>query len=390
MCTTLDERRRRNASSPFGRLPPEVIVHILTAAVTYPPTKTSQTPEYDSRWSRAMLLCAHVRAVALRTPSLWAFIDSRWSLPWIELCLGRAESTPLFLSAHATSPVRVLSDLLNRCSALFIDAGGQNDVNGFVSQCPPLQLDVVLNAGGNLSELRTFEFHGVSHSPFHLTSSFLGGSCQSLNSLVLHGVDIRNTPSFLSLRYLELKWIHTDRQLSSLRRMLEGAPLLETLSISYLFARDAHSYSSRDVNLDEEKRVDLHLLRALRITGTFMGVSILLRLLRVLPNPLDELDFSVENYDSTALGPSFQQRMDDIYTRISHLWAGKTGTSLAPMSELRIPPSCGRTLRLTSKIMTSPDGRLSNAAFTAQYTSSYHSFSSPVETIYHQSWPADA
>jgi hypothetical protein len=384
---SINELRRRNAATPFGRLPPELIIQILAYAVASGHSDKSQIPKYDARWSRAMLICAYIRAIALSTPALWTLIDCRWSLPWIDLCLERARNKSITLSAEAKAPIRVLGGLLHKCRGLAIEANSLQ-----TEDCPQRRLEALLCADGDPSNIESFQFYGSSSSPVHITPLFLGGVCDSLRSLVLHGVDVQETPSFPALRHLELKWVHTDRTCLSLLRMLERAPLLETLSIAHVYIRDAQPFTALHQNETGQPCPDLHLLRTLRVCSTLTGVSVLLRILQSLPNPSDELSITVENYDNlSALDASFKQRIEEVYTRIAQFWYRKTSSSLAQFSELHTSlsktKSRAQTLQLICRAAAAQNDSTADVTFAAQLVPSCSILPSfDIATICTRSW----
>jgi hypothetical protein len=74
-----DSNAERNASSPFCRLPPEVLGRILSFAQSPLATSAEQMSEpewtdFNPRWMECINVCRRVRAVALETPRLWSTI----------------------------------------------------------------------------------------------------------------------------------------------------------------------------------------------------------------------------------------------------------------------------------------------------------------------------
>jgi hypothetical protein len=54
----------------------------------------------DSAWINVLVVCSHLRSVALSTPELWAHVDCTIgpNKRWIEICVERAKDVPLILS----------------------------------------------------------------------------------------------------------------------------------------------------------------------------------------------------------------------------------------------------------------------------------------------------
>ncbi|TFK65686.1 hypothetical protein BDN72DRAFT_772957, partial [Pluteus cervinus] len=94
-----DLHSKRNAISPIYRLPPEILIrifHFFQRTVTGENTDFSEAEKYLG-WSIVLQVTQHWRDVALGSPELWSNIvvnDPRW----IEKCLERSGSNPLFIN----------------------------------------------------------------------------------------------------------------------------------------------------------------------------------------------------------------------------------------------------------------------------------------------------
>jgi hypothetical protein len=93
-----EERRaigpRRNALTPLGRLPEEVLIEIA-GLLMLPGRLFAGLSEYN-----VAQVCGGLRSIIINTPNLWAYIDLNRSVRWCKLCVERAGSTALSLSYH--------------------------------------------------------------------------------------------------------------------------------------------------------------------------------------------------------------------------------------------------------------------------------------------------
>jgi hypothetical protein len=110
--------KNTNESSSMLRLPLEILVRIITlvqrsqAFIPWPdayprtrpplifPTGALGYDIYDVEWHNVMLVCSHIRVIALHSPALWSYIDTRWPRTKIDLCVSRALPHPLQIRAH--------------------------------------------------------------------------------------------------------------------------------------------------------------------------------------------------------------------------------------------------------------------------------------------------
>jgi hypothetical protein len=105
-----DSNAERNASSPFCRLPPEVLGRILSFAQSPLATSAEQMSEpewtdYNPKWMECINVCRRVRAVALETPRLWSTIPYdpyREPGAFTHLCLSRPQPCKLDVLIHKT------------------------------------------------------------------------------------------------------------------------------------------------------------------------------------------------------------------------------------------------------------------------------------------------
>jgi hypothetical protein len=101
-------KKRFNHSSPLCTIPNEILGRILlhTQATTQP--RRGAIDAYDfymdhlgpySKWKNMMLVCSHIRKIAVSTPELWTHVDLAWPSDCISMVLSRAKTLPLTFSA---------------------------------------------------------------------------------------------------------------------------------------------------------------------------------------------------------------------------------------------------------------------------------------------------
>ncbi|KAI0055613.1 hypothetical protein BV25DRAFT_1736719 [Artomyces pyxidatus] len=84
-------RTRRNALSPIGRLPPEILVRIFS----FDTTPDDGSPTYHLM--RITHICRRWRSVAIGCPTLWGCINLAVDRRWAKVMLARAKAAPLSL-----------------------------------------------------------------------------------------------------------------------------------------------------------------------------------------------------------------------------------------------------------------------------------------------------
>jgi hypothetical protein len=108
-------KRKHNLMTTLCRLPDELIVAILrkfqekkwipkeygTFQIsgydqrTDPGIDFFDFDDYDFQWTRMLLVCKHIHAVALGTPQLWARLDCNKSPEWNSMAITRSKFAPL-------------------------------------------------------------------------------------------------------------------------------------------------------------------------------------------------------------------------------------------------------------------------------------------------------
>ena len=122
------ERRAINGLLPISRLPPELVIHIMRIAASFPIPEDIHKP-----WALVVVtqVYHHWRAVALSTPSLWCnivLLSPR--VEHLEEWLKRSKGLPVFIAhssrfwkeedTHTVALTNVLKDNWRRLRALVI------------------------------------------------------------------------------------------------------------------------------------------------------------------------------------------------------------------------------------------------------------------------------
>lgn len=117
----------RNANVAFCKLPDELLALILKLVQGREPGGDGDKHDHvlwdcavEASWRHATAICARVRALAVRSPELWACIHFSWPQLWVDLCVRRAGDCPLSISTDSgTRPgAQSLETLLPRTQCL--------------------------------------------------------------------------------------------------------------------------------------------------------------------------------------------------------------------------------------------------------------------------------
>jgi hypothetical protein len=286
----------RNAATGLCSLPSEVLVAIFellqhgrkpsldTDADTITPFSRLN---HDGSWTRMMLVCVHLRKIALATPGLWAVQDRRQDSPsWHLLTCRRAGDVPLILSLQDVEYPSVMQDWKRARVAR-------------VANCPSHAYGPLLDSATPALEALHLHTRLRTRWPFILSRGFLGGSPDMLVHLVLDGpsVLLRDAPSLPMLRYLFLSKVVADVGFEALCRCLKRMPVLEELvvkSVDFCHLVDA------DHVLPVPERISLPHLRTLFIAA-FLAESA--ALLRCLPLPATSLSVTTLYSQNNRAGP---------------------------------------------------------------------------------------
>jgi hypothetical protein len=326
-------RVHRNALTPLGRLPDEILRHVLEFVVRFchegftgSPADIAYQPWYEVGysigWVSVMGVCSHIRSQMIESHSFWTYIDMDRQRPWVQLCLERCGSLPLSLAfggkKHGPQNMQLLRALVPRahdlrCSLIYA----------------PLELHILIRdlLNQSLPHLRVLAHEAGAHGGLNLSPAFLRSN--KVPNLVILRVDQVNIKesnlSFPALRFLHFGAAYVDGRAETLLRLLEGSPLIEDIEIIKIsFANPPDGLYMRPLHLPHLSRVD--------ITAPLPWVSILSR---SLPTPKKAYYLSVMKGD-----PEYPQVVQDpleaasiralVFDQVLCILGPSTGPSLRP------------------------------------------------------------
>jgi hypothetical protein len=284
-------KRHRNSLIPVCHLPPELLAHIFSfvqRGVAHSSKNVDPDFEFDkiaSDWSRVMRVCTYFRAVAIQTPMLWDVQDfTRPASEWRDLCLSRAAEIPTCVFINQLSH----GDHLRHAWKAVVEGDA---VHADVLNTAPnlLILAICLN---------------WRPTPFEITPSFFGGS-PSITHLSLHGVQLLlgKAPDMPVLRRLVLREIVADLDLEEMAEFFERTPLLENLSLHFIYLGSAREVVNESTVIPVPRRVSLPHLKTLLLEDAPAEASAFVRLLSM---------------PSTTLGIKVAETDDEIRITSNH------------------------------------------------------------------------
>jgi hypothetical protein len=284
-------RTRRNSYTPLCQLAPEILGRILLfAQIGANGTHIVRTPwiDFDPAWTRCMLVCRHVREVAVGTPILWKFLflakeQERTALGWWILCVSRAKNYPLEFV------VDLNKDRSVGPREAFLRAHWHRARKMDLDHRSPLQEGIVVlpeEQFPQLEYLRVLTFHT------DVTAQFLGGVSTTLTRLELNTISsvIQGAPRLPALRTLKFVTNDTGGSHKDPRHfdmLLLGTPALEALSI-HIMGSLSLDFATEDA-LRAAPTFSLPNLHTLQLIGPRHGLS---GLLRMLPRPRSALSIT--------------------------------------------------------------------------------------------------
>jgi hypothetical protein len=278
-------KRRRNSFVPVCCLPSELLAHIFSL-VQHRVGHASKNADPDfafditaNDWSRVMRVCAHFRAVAIQTPMLWNVQD--FTCPaseWRDLCLSRAAEIPTCVSINKLSD----GNHLKHAWKAVVEGGA-------------VHADVLNAAAPNLLILALRSYHYEGFLDFEITPSFLGGS-PSITHLSLYGLHLllSEAPDMPVLRCLVLRGMVADLDLEEMADFFERTPLLESLSIHFIYLGSAPEVVNESTVIPVPRRVSLPHLKTFLLEDALAEASAFVRLLSM---PSTTLGIKIEDTD---------------------------------------------------------------------------------------------
>jgi hypothetical protein len=257
--------KNTNKHPAMLRLPVETLVHIIKLVQRTPrsgPTSLISIGAlgddlYDLRWYKVMSVCSHLRVIAIRSPALWSFIDTRWPRTFVDLCLSRALPYPLQILARVVDDRSSLlaQRLLHHARDAEIIFGGPGPAaiqdpnppyrNGTLDEIPGAEIGPdrwrvlcqrVLRTASKLRSL-TITLSAKPGSEAHLilqmAKPILGGERSMITRLDLAQVRLMDPPDMPCLTHLQFnKVVPPLYQPTWLQHWLVATPNLHVFSMT--------------------------------------------------------------------------------------------------------------------------------------------------------------
>jgi hypothetical protein len=341
-------KKQRNALTPFGAAPHEVIVRIFANLTHKLQSSDSffETEIYSpsTEWLVAMTICSRIRTVVMNAPALWSFIDGSTRDEWIATSMKHAGRHPLKLFSLRMSPetdadhIQLASSLLSNASLADIRCYTDQSGNATTTRhwlqhtFPPLSSSL---------QYLCMTFYG-NISP---TTSFLDGKCDNLVELSLSKFALlKEHPACPRLQRLKLKKMYlANRGYEPIMEWLRSLPLLEVL-----FLERTGTRLRGDLGLEQSSsrehttQITMPHLRVLSIKENVWTTN---ALLEALPSPSQSLavtiigKFSLEIDDDGDRHLTFPLALKSpptglpemVFTHVQRFWKEKIGLDSGPL-----------------------------------------------------------
>jgi hypothetical protein len=255
------------------RLPLEILVHIIKLVQRSPDSGpglwSSDRPNYpfplggalgediyDPKWYSIMLVCSYLRIVAVRSPALWSFIDTRWPRAFIDLCVSRTLPHSLQVLVHVSgSTSSLLATRLLRhardAEIVFDDPTAPPEEfaaaydNGTLDEMPEDNISPamwralcqrVLKTASQLRSLTvsvSVRSEWAASLVLRIVPPILGGDRSTITRLDLEHVHVMDLPDMPYLIYMRLmEVVPPPGDPTWLQRWLIAAPNLRALGLA--------------------------------------------------------------------------------------------------------------------------------------------------------------
>jgi hypothetical protein len=339
-------KKERNAMTPLGAVPDDIIVRIL-AELTVWPYWTTEYFQIDcslpcSDWLAAMLTCFHIRMVAIHTPALWSLIDGSAPPAWITLCMQRAGTHPIdvkHLGLYET-PFKQIMELAGRVLGVArtadITLGGQIGEIIDADQVPG-QLKIMFS--NMSSNLRYLQLACESDIDTPVTTNYLHGRCDCLIELSLDYFFIQDPPWFPRLQRLKIERIrHRDDDWTSWLIFLKNLPMLEVLFLGRTGLWNMFElYDDLASSIRAKPKISMPYLRVLSIEDDIHAVNLLVD---ALPTPSQALSITVEReyhqHLSIPLLHNHENLQDTLFDHVAGFWKTKSSQGSMPAGRLEL------------------------------------------------------
>jgi hypothetical protein len=305
-----------NAFNPLCRLPTEIL-HKILGILVYDGHQSAwdvlESParlgwdvvQSNTDWTQVMLVCSHLRRLAIESPLLWTRIHvTRQNEKWVQLCAERAGSAPKILSIGEerwTKPgyyhwTLLLQSLMDSAADLRIRLNDrdflpwQYAILGLAVSLPPPDIEdslfslddrnqsVIKRLEQPMPSLECLQLVFPQSHPFYLGSGFLGGRTSLLTQLTLSevyiGIDLPALPALLDLN-LRGVWAHSLQQLMA---FVNSSPRIQRLAL--------HRVCLIEPPTKDDSMPTVHLAQ-LQVLVVWCDAEVLHRILPLLPSPCE-------------------------------------------------------------------------------------------------------
>jgi hypothetical protein len=352
-------RRHRNALTPFGRLPTEIIIRVFK----HTQLDTVSDAEYARRTKGAMAIrprygnvdaelyedpprtemvfelycqgallkrcrsssvfflftCARLRYIGLDIPELWQAFSIPGNPNWRNLCLERSQGLLPIIEARCTEPDTESLDFITAHLPSTLELSFE--IDGYRGEYRNRCTAALIQSCPQLQHLR------LSGRAFDLTNLMLGGTSTNLVTLILDVGRLYALPELPNLRHFQMcggfvEDHHTHGNV--LTAVLLRMPKLEVLCLENVLVRPG----------DQMFMPNGITLPALRILRICTSATLTQYLLRILPPPSTGLDIQLQldaimNDDPHMFGIHVKSITDNI----TAFWKAKSQQhSLKPLS----------------------------------------------------------
>jgi hypothetical protein len=330
------QAEQNNTATPLLLLPPELIVDILLLLLITPlDCDANESHAFvdaedafiiDSTWTRMMLLCSHIRAVALGTPSLWSYIDFSSHPNWVDICHQRAGNHPL-----------VLLNLNNEDDS-DINTDG-NMITKMIPQACVIRMKFPLAIPENIRDtlkkplplLRVLDL-GTSNDNFPFTT--LSESTNNLTRLTLSEVWPDTALVLPLLTHLSLHMVFLVDHMDLLE-FISRSPLLEVIVI------DTTPMEDPDI-ADSEVTLVVQCPHLRILALMYESFAVAWYFLRALPDPKDGLYVDMTKFGGdriVELPPSPGSADEHLLHRVQNFWSRHSKNASMGPGTLRFLPN---------------------------------------------------
>jgi hypothetical protein len=313
-CEVFQMKARRNALTPFGRLPAELLLIIVGLLVETPQRITKARLMY-----MLTAVYARLRAVLVAEPSLWTTVTLGSSQALIDQHIARAHPLLLEVSGdvYTEANVQQAIALIPYVSALGLnfhhsedDEDDDDDDDDDEEQMSPTWAGAVVAAlaATDISKLTTLKLEDPHMSDVDLSA--VAGV--HLSALVLN-MYVTGFPALPQLRRLVLR--STYCHVSEVHKLLAGSPRLEHIELE--------NFADNNMSVPVLDRVDLHHLATLKIHDRSSSAILLFG---TLPNPSKRLHLRLISTNSAdGILTSSAEPLASVLARIAQFWTQLNG-----------------------------------------------------------------